>query len=612
MNAADTGSLSPAMDATTLSALIDSSSADLAALHARLGSPPDQLATAIEALKASIHEAIGAQVRRVQADVDRVQEECASLESTAANLARATGASVTDMPSASVPLLDRRAALQSEEARLRSIHTAECARVDGLFAEVHQLNEKMSNACALKEEALGENAALRDVSPTVVARLEAHLEQARKTHVQRRMQLEEQLAEILQLWSEIRTAPQVIVQGGRAVADGPSQESAFHAAILQYAQQVPTHVGEEFDGNFVPQAPGVGDDESLHPTDEVMQASVELRTALETEKSGRENAIQSMYDELCELWMRFDVPEAEMDAFVLDHRGSTLDVVAAYRAELDKMRALKSQHMSLFVMRTREQIQGQWDALFTGEEERAAAFPSFYHELPQEGVDSSFDWDELLAEHERMTVRLAEQLERHAPILRLLSRYREICDEARALEESTHDTSRLLGRGNRGDPGRLLREERMRKRVKIQKPRLENEMLKIVPQWEADEGVPFMMDGVRLVDYLVEQLGESKENPRARPAEKLRPTTPAARAPLKRAPLSSRTQPGSVARRPAPALTPRVRPAPYEERMSRNTSAASSTTTIVRDTPGRSPSAMLESSLAQMTTDTPARARTPW
>ena len=272
MNAADTGSVSPAMDATTLSALIDSSSADLAALHARLGSPPDQLATAIEALKASIHEAIGAQVRRVQADVDRVQGECASLESTAADLARATGASVTDMPSTSMPLLDRRAALQSEEARLRDIHGAECARVDGLLAEVRQLNEKMSNACVLKEEALGENAALRDVSPTVVARLEAHLDQARKMHAQRRMHLEEQLAEILQLWSEIRTAPQVIVQGGRAVADGPSKESAFHAAILQYAQQVPMHVGEEFDGNFVPQAPGVGDDEGLHPTDEVMQA----------------------------------------------------------------------------------------------------------------------------------------------------------------------------------------------------------------------------------------------------------------------------------------------------------------------------------------------------
>ncbi|WFD33688.1 Microtubule bundling protein [Malassezia cuniculi] len=642
MNAPDTAPAPPAMDATTLSALIDSSSADLAALHARLGSPPEQLATAIDALKASIHDAISAQVRRVQAEVDQVHEECVALELTAADLARATGAASAELPSNTVPLLERRGALQSEEARLRGVYAAECARVDSLYDEIRQVNAKMSNACMLSEESNEHQQGLRDVSPTVVARLEAHLEQAKQVHAQRRVQLELQLAEILQLWSELRTAPLVVVQGGRAVASAPSEESAFHAAVLQYAQQVPVHVGDGFDGTFVAQAAGVGDQKALDPTDQVMHASVVLRTALETEKSNRENAIQNMYDELCELWMRFDVPEDEMDAFVLDHRGSTLDVVAAYKSELDKMRALKSQHMALFITRTREQIQEQWDTLFVGEEERAAQFPAFYAELPQEGQDAAFDWDGLLAEHEQMTVRLNEQLERRAPILRLLTRYREICDEARALEESAHDTSRLLGRGNRGDPGRLLREERMRKRVKIQKPRLENELLKILPQWEADEGQPFIVDGVRLIDYLSDQLGGAKENARARPtpAEKTRPNTPAVRAAApKRAPLSTRTpstrpaQPthrsavsssstlsasslGSAAIDCAAPRTARARAGPYDDNRgmasSRTTSAASSATTIVRETPGRSPSAMLASSLAQMSANTPARTRTLW
>ena len=247
-----------------------------------------------------------------------------------------------------------------------------------------------------------------------------------------------------------------------------------------------------------------------------MAKGIKLRESLEREKTERESSIQSYYDELCELWMRFDVPETEMDAFVLDHRGSTLQVVEAYRTELDKMRALKSQHMALFISKTREQIWEQWDALYMSEAERRNTFPAYFLALPgeDETISATFDWDELLAEHESMYAKLAEMLEQRAPILSLIGRYHTICHEARALEESAQDGSRLLGRGNRGDPGRLLREEKMRKRVKVQKPKLEQELLKVLPAWEAEHHMPFMMDGTRFVDYLRDQLGGAKENPR--------------------------------------------------------------------------------------------------
>ena len=71
-----------------------------------------------------------------------------------------------------------------------------------------------------------------------------------------------------------------------------------------------------------------------------------------------------------------------------------------------------------------------------------------------------------------MCAELAAAHEQRLPLLDLMERYRAICDDERALNESAHDAARLLGRGNRGDPGRLLREEKMRKRVKAQKPRV--------------------------------------------------------------------------------------------------------------------------------------------
>ena len=152
--------------------------------------------------------------------------------------------------------------------------------------------------------------------------------------------------------------PDVAINAGHvSVHDERPEESQFHMSILQYTQQMPTlELDGEFRGQFEPirtaeestmdatpsrvqGTPTLAADTSavpelLQPTDAVMAKSIKLRESLEREKTERESSIQSYYDELCELWMRFDVPETEMDAFVLDHRGSTLQVVEAYRTDL--------------------------------------------------------------------------------------------------------------------------------------------------------------------------------------------------------------------------------------------------------------------------------------
>ena len=58
-----------------------------------------------------------------------------------------------------------------------------------------------------------------------------------------------------------------------------------------------------------------------------------------------------------------------------------------------------------------------------------------------------------------------------APLLSSIKKYFEICDEEKELAAAASDQSRLTGRGSR-DPGRLLREEKMRKRVSKEKPRV--------------------------------------------------------------------------------------------------------------------------------------------
>ncbi|GAC96261.1 microtubule associated protein [Pseudozyma hubeiensis SY62] len=286
---------------------------------------------------------------------------------------------------------------------------------------------------------------------------------------------------------------------------------------------------------------------------------------LEAEKQRREMLIQDLYDELSELWAKFDVPEEEMDAFVMDHRGSTMDVIEAYQAELEKMRQLKAQHMSLFITKTRERIATLWDSLFLTDEERQASFPPYFIDVSADAdpnLDEPLPTDEILASHERMIDMLTEQVQVKAPVLKVIGRYKELLDEQRQLDESAQDGSRLLGRSNRGDPGRLLREEKMRKRVKIQKPKIEAELLKVIPAWEEERGEPFTINGVRYLDELLEQVEGSKENAtrkRTRTVSSAQPPAPPVSAPasVKRGPLApSTTSNRAVAATPMRSMTP--------------------------------------------------------
>jgi protein regulator of cytokinesis 1 len=79
--------------------------------------------------------------------------------------------------------------------------------------------------------------------------------------------------------------------------------------------------------------------------------------------------------------------------------------------------------------------------------------------------------EELLTIHEDEVKRLKDERRVKAPLLASIKKYFDICGEEKELAASAADQSRLTGRGSR-DPGRLLREEKMRKRVSKEKPRV--------------------------------------------------------------------------------------------------------------------------------------------
>ncbi|TFK50465.1 hypothetical protein OE88DRAFT_1660884 [Heliocybe sulcata] len=246
--------------------------------------------------------------------------------------------------------------------------------------------------------------------------------------------------------------------------------------------------------------------EGVEPSPGLLAWAETTLAELEDIKRRREAHIQAMYDQLEALWRRLGVREEDMDGFVEAHRGSTEDVVREYEEELERMLELKRERMSVFVGNAREEIERLWEELMVGDAERADFAPFFDDEHTEE----------LLTLHEDEIKRLKEEKRAKAPLLAGIKKYFEICEEEKELAAAASDQSRLLGRGPR-DPGRLLREEKMRKRVTKEKPRLEQDLLSSIPAWEEETGLPFLVHGQPILRVLMEAANASaadKENTR--------------------------------------------------------------------------------------------------
>lgn len=113
--------------------------------------------------------------------------------------------------------------------------------------------------------------------------------------------------------------------------------------------------------------------------------------------------------------------------------------------------------------------------------------------------------DALLEAHEAEIARLEALREQRAPTLAMVDKFRSLVKDRDDLAASSQDASRLMLRGQKGekrDPTRLLREEKMRKRIAKELPKVESDLRQILEEWEEEYGRPFLVHGERYLDEL--------------------------------------------------------------------------------------------------------------
>lgn len=237
------------------------------------------------------------------------------------------------------------------------------------------------------------------------------------------------------------------------------------------------------------------------------------------------------------LWDRLGVEEPDRRRFLAGNRGCGLRSINEFEAELDRLNELKRQNLHLFVEDARYKLQELWDGLYFSEEEMLDFTPAF----------SDVYSDALLSAHEAEIARLKALKEQRAPTLTLVDKHRSLIKDREDLALSSQDASRLLAKGTKGekrDPTRLLREEKMRKRISKELPKVEAELKKTLERWEDEFGRPFLVHGERYLDELAAAAAKSLP-PRSKTPSGPVPTAK----PLKSAPPSQRP---SVMRAPQP------------------------------------------------------------
>ncbi|KAJ8107173.1 hypothetical protein OPT61_g9048 [Boeremia exigua] len=233
------------------------------------------------------------------------------------------------------------------------------------------------------------------------------------------------------------------------------------------------------------------------------------RERLVEEKHGRERRIAQLRSTIEELWERLSVDPSEQKHFLASNRGCGLRTINEFEDELSRLNELKRQNLHIFVEEARIKLQELWDALYFSEEEMLDFTPAF----------SDVCSDALLSAHEAEISRLESLKEQRLPVLSKIDRHRELIKERSDLQQSSQDASRLMGRGQKGekrDPGKLLREEKMRKRIAKELPKVEADLRATLEAYEDEWGRPFLVHGERYLDELYAASQKAAPPPRAK------------------------------------------------------------------------------------------------
>lgn len=215
--------------------------------------------------------------------------------------------------------------------------------------------------------------------------------------------------------------------------------------------------------------------------------------SLQRERDLRESQLAGYKKEADYLWTRLGESSAYVERFEMENRGLGERVLSAYEMELERLREQKKACLPAFIQHSREVLRDLWDKLYFTEAETLVFSPAWSDAYTEATLEA----------HEAEIARLEALLEERRPLLNLIGQYRGLQKDKADLEASMADPTRLMGRGV---PGRLLKEEQMRKRLAKRMPAVLTELRDSLVAWRDAHQRPFEVEGKDFLETIEEEL----------------------------------------------------------------------------------------------------------
>ncbi|KAF9357462.1 hypothetical protein BGX34_009357 [Mortierella sp. NVP85] len=435
----------------------------LESLYADIGTPDDKKAEQCQTLFNRFIGVINDHIDQVQQEKDRLGQECEQMLENIRRMATLAGqgeegvARLVDTLE-TLNLWGRHSLLREEYTYILEHYTQKLDEIRALHRELSDYANILGSTYVQAGPYPEEGAA---VTFDVVQQFSDNIEACKKEQKRRLSLVESTIISIKHLCNEL----------------GSTEQDAIEKVIAESEQ-----------GHYP-------------LTDEAIRRLEMTKKMLEDESSKRQVLVKDHLTAITRLWDKLRIEDDEREEFMTNHVGLSLDTIRAHKAELSRLEELRSEKLQDLIMDERNALYELWDKLYYSPEQQEKFTPL---------LDDDFT-EENLALHEEEVARLKLEVEEHENILNAIEQYRKMLDDIREFEITSMDARRLFHR----DPGRLLREEKFRKRVAREFPRVEKELEDALYEWQEIKGRPFLVYGeeyIKTMKLHAQEAREGKEN----------------------------------------------------------------------------------------------------
>ncbi|XP_013196706.1 protein regulator of cytokinesis 1 [Amyelois transitella] len=225
-------------------------------------------------------------------------------------------------------------------------------------------------------------------------------------------------------------------------------------------------------------------------SDRNMNELAKLRQKLQEQYEQTNNRVLELRERLSKLWDCLEEDHIYRENFLQAHPGCNPQTEAAIKEEIKRCEKIKRQKIQVFVANMRTKIKLMWDNIMYSPQQRQE-FLHYYQDIFTEDT---------LTLHEMYLDKITAYYNDNKNIFDLITTRKNLWLKMTELDARASDPARYNNRG-----GQLLKEEKERKAICSNLPKIEAQLEELVNEYEAKTGNTFTVEGKPLLQLIEEE-----------------------------------------------------------------------------------------------------------